>query len=273
MQQSLQVLQAPTLELRKLIQQELSENPVLEDNTEEISIEDQNMEDDDGFEEEFSNLSKLDDEWREYMAQSRTTAPRTSEQDEKRQFMFDSLVAPVTLQEHLIEQLGTSDLDADLHEVGIMIIGSIDEDGFLTGSSEDLCLSTGIPMPKISAALKVIQGFHPVGIGAQDLRECLLIQLSRLDKQYSLEGRIVDTHLDDLAHKRYPQIAKRLGVTVDQISRAAEFIGTLNPKPGRIFAATQNNYITPDIVVERDGADYAVVINNEQIPHLRISNT
>jgi RNA polymerase sigma-54 factor len=273
MQQSLQVLQAPTLELRKLIQQELSENPVLEDNTEEISIEDQNMEDDDGFEEEFSNLSKLDDEWREYMAQSRTTAPRTSEQDEKRQFMFDSLVAPVTLQEHLIEQLGTSDLDDDLHEVGEMIIGSIDENGFLTGTAEDLCLSTGIPMPKIRTALEVIQGFHPVGIGAQDLRECLLIQLNRLDKQHSLEGRIVDSYLDDLAHKRYPQIAKRLGVTVEQISRAAEFIGTLNPKPGRIFAATQNNYITPDIVVERDGADYAVVINNEQIPHLRISNT
>ena len=272
MQQSLQVLQAPTLELRKLIQQELSENPVLEDNTEEISLDEQNLDDDD-FDEEFSRLSKMDDEWREYMAQARTAAPRNSEQDEKRQFMFDSLVAPETLQEHLMEQLGTSDADNAQREIGETLIGNIDDGGFLTMSVEDLCFSSGIPMPQLRAALDLIHSFHPVGIGAQDLRECLLIQLTRLDKQHSLEYRIVDSHLDDLAHKRYPQIAKRLGVTVDQISRAAEFIATLDPKPGRMFTNSFNTYITPDVMVERDGDGYSVIINNEQIPHLRISNT
>lgn len=273
MQQSLQVLQAPAQELRTLIQQELSQNPVLEDNTEEISLDDQSLDDDDDFDDEFSKLSKLDDEWREYMAQSRTASPRTSEQDEKRQFLFDSLVAPVTLQEHLMEQVGTSDADSAQSEICQMLIGNIEESGLLASSIEDICFSSGIPMPQLRSALDLIQSFHPVGIGAQDLRECLLIQLTRLDKQHSLEYRIIDSHLDDLANKRYPQIAKRLGVNIDQISRAAEFISTLDPRPGRMFSVSNNNYITPDVMIERDGDDYSVIINNEQIPHLRISNT
>ncbi len=272
MQQSLQILQAPTLELRKLIQQELAENPTLEDNTEEISIEDQDLEEDD-FDEEFSKLSKLDEEWREYMAQTRSSAPRRDDQDERRQFLFDSLVAPVTLQEHLLEQLGTADLDDELRPIAEMLVGNIDDGGFLTTPIEDLCLNNGIPLPNLQTCLDLIQSFDPVGVGAQDLRECLLIQLRRLGKQHSLEYRVVDGHLDDLARKRYPQIARRLGVGVEQISRAAEFIATLDPRPGRMFSDNPNTYITPDVVVERDGDGYVVTLNNEQIPHLRISNT
>ncbi len=272
MQQSLQILQAPTLELRKLIQQELTENPTLEDNTEDISIEETELEDDD-FDEEFSRLSKMDDEWREYMAQTRANAPSREDQDEKRRFLFDSLVAPVTLQEHLMEQLGTSDADAERRVIAEMLIGNIEDSGLLTTPLEDLCMTTGIPLPKLEAALGLIQSFHPVGVGAQDLRECLLIQLARLDKARSLEYRVVDFHLDDLARKRYPQIARKLGVSLDHISRAAEFIATLDPRPGRIFADNPNTYITPDVVVERNDGEWVVLLNNEQIPHLRISNT
>jgi RNA polymerase sigma-54 factor len=272
MQQSLQILQAPTLELRKLIQQELTENPTLEDNTEEISIEETELEDDD-FDEEFSRLSKMDDEWREYMAQTRANAPSREDQDEKRRFLFDSLVAPVTLQEHLMEQLGTSDATQERRTIAEMLIGNIEDSGLLTTPVDDLCLTTGIPLPKLEAALGLIQSFHPVGVGAQDLRECLLIQLARLDKARSLEYRIVDSHLDDLARKRYPQIARKLGVSLDHISRAAEFIATLDPRPGRIFAESVNTYITPDVVVELNDGDWVVHLNNEQIPHLRISNT
>ncbi len=272
MQQSLQILQAPTLELRKLIQQELTENPTLEDDTEEISIEETELEDDE-FDEEFSRLSKMDDEWREYMAQTRASAPSREEQDEKRRFLFDSLVAPVTLQEHLMEQLGTADATNERRAIAEMLIGNIEDSGFLTTPVEDLCLAAGIPLPKLEAALGLIQSFHPVGVGAQDLRECLLIQLARLDKARSLEYRIVDAHLDDLARKRYPQIARKLGVSLDHVSRAAEFIATLDPRPGRIFADTFNPYITPDVVVERNDGDWVVYLNDEQIPHLRISNT
>jgi RNA polymerase sigma-54 factor len=119
----------------------------------------------------------------------------------------------------------------------------------------------------------LLQSFHPVGVAAQDLRECLLIQLRRLGKSHSLEYRVVDRFLDELARKHYPQIARRLSVSPKQITAAAEIIATLNPKPGSEFSSISNQFITPDISVERDGNDYLVIIHNEQVPHLRISNT
>ena len=270
MQQSLAVLQAPTLELRKLIQQELEENPVLEDHTEDISLEEKQAEEEE-FEREFEELAELDDDWRDHMANHRA-ASRNDEAAEKHQFVMDSLVEHETLQEHLLHQLGLSDIAEEDRETAEMLIGNIDEDGFLAFKIEDYALTARIPFPRLKRCLDLIQTFHPVGVGAQDLRECLLIQLERLGKHHSLEYRIVDNHLDELAHKRFPQIARRLGVTPHQISEAAEFIGTLDPKPGRIFTESANTYITPDVVVTRDGDGFAVEISNEQIPHLRISN-
>ncbi len=274
MQQSLQVLQVPTLELRQLIQQELSENPTLEDETSEISLEEQGLDKDaEDFDAEFSELSRLDDEWREYMAQTRSTVGRRDDDDEKRQYLFDSLVTPETLQENLLGQLGTLDISAEERAVAELIVGNIDDTGFLKSPLDELCFSAGIPMDDLVRAKKLVQGFHPVGVGAENLRECLQIQLERIGKGTSLEHRIVTAHLDDLAMKRYPLISRKLGVSTEQISRAAEFIATLDPRPGQIFSSNPNQYITPDVAVERDGDGYQVVINDEQIPHLRISNT
>ncbi|MFT5853276.1 MAG: RNA polymerase sigma-54 factor [Verrucomicrobiales bacterium] len=270
MQQSLAVLQAPTLELRKLIQQELEENPVLEDLTEDISLDEKQAEEEE-FEKEFEELSQLDDDWREHMANHRA-ASRNDEASEKHQFVMDSLVEHETLQEHLLHQLGLSDASEEDQATAEMLIGNIDEDGFLGFNIEDYALSARLPYPQLKRCLEMIQTFHPVGVGAQDLRECLLVQLERLDKDHSLEYRIVDNHLDDLAHRRYPQIARRLGVTPHHITEAAEFIGTLDPKPGSAFTETKNSYITPDVIVSRDGGEFAIEISNEQIPHLRISN-
>ncbi|MEM8953131.1 MAG: RNA polymerase factor sigma-54 [Verrucomicrobiota bacterium] len=275
MQQSLLILQAPTLELRQLIQQELSANPTLEDLTEEISLEETTQDpEDDEFEEEFAALSQLDDEWRDYMAQSRSVSARSAEEEEKRQFLLDSLVDPITLQEHLLEQLGTSELNADDRKIGELLIGNIDDAGFLQVSLEDLCFSSGIPLPELTKVKQVINSFHPIGVGAEDLAECLSIQLDRLGKQHSLESRIVSNHLDDLAKKRYPLIARKLGVSTEQVSRAADFIATLEPKPGRIFGSDLSRYITPDVIIERNGeGGYRIGLNNDQVPHLRISNT
>jgi RNA polymerase sigma-54 factor len=274
MQQSLLILQAPTLELRQLIQQELTANPTLEDVTEDISLDDATQDpEEDNFDEEFATLSKLDEEWRDYMAQTRTVKARTSEDEEKRQFLLDSLVDPITLQEHLLEQLGTSDLSPEERAIGELFVGNIDDTGFLQVSLEDLCFSSGIPLPQLEKVKKVINTFHPAGVGSENLAECLSIQLERLGKEHSLEYRIVAKHLDDLAKKRYPLIARKLGANTDQVSRAAEFIATLEPKPGRIFSSGPNRYITPDVLVEHDGeGGYRISLNNEQVPHLRISN-
>lgn len=275
MQQSLQVLQAATLELRTLVQQELNANPVLEDETAEISIEDQNLnEDDDGFEEEFSKLSQMDDEWREYMAQSRKTSQRSAAEEEKRQFMFDSLVRPVTLQESLLEQLSTEGIEEPTRSMAEMLIGNLDENGFLQVGVEEMSLNNGIPLEDLVEAKSIIQSFDPAGVGAESLGECLIAQLERSGKPFGLEYRIINDHLDDLAKRRFPQIAKKLGVTPEQVSQAADVIGRLDPKPGRLFESGDNRFITPDVYVEVDeDGNYQIRLNNEQVPRLRISNT
>lgn len=274
MQQSLQVLQAATMDLRNLVRQELEENPVLEDETTDVSLEETAKDnDDEAFEEEFAELSALDQEWREYMAQSRVSAPRRDDADERHQFMLDSLVAPETLQEHLTDQLNLSDMDEETRRIAELLIGNTDENGFLQVSIEDMCFDMGIPLPDLEVAKALIQSFDPVGVGAEDLRECLLIQLDRLGKRHSLEFRIVDHHLDDLAKKRYPLIAKKLSVSPEQITKAAEFIATLDPKPGSGFTSGNNTYVTPDVIVERIGGEWTVSLVNDSVPRLRISNS
>ena len=275
MQQSLQILQAPTVELRTLVQQELSENPVLEDETAEISIEEQDMnEDDDGFDDEFSKLSQMDEEWREYMAQSHKSSQRSAADEEKRQFMFDSLVRPVTLQEHLLEQLTTEGIEEPIRGLAEMLVGNLDDNGFLQVGIEELSLNNGIPLEDLDRAKRVIQSFDPAGVGAETLGECLISQLERTGKPFGLEFRIISDHLDDLAKRRFPQIAKKLGISTEQVSQAADVIGRLDPKPGRMFESGDNRFITPDVYVDIDeDGNYQVRLNNEQVPRLRISNT
>jgi len=154
-----------------------------------------------------------------------------------------------------------------------VIVGNIDDRGFLQAGPEDISASTGMDQADLERVLEVVQTFHPVGVAARDLRECLLIQLKRLGKEQSLEYRIVDRHLDDLGKRRFPEIARRCGTTPEQVQRAANFIATLDPKPGQIFTSDPNNYVLPDVTVERISGDWMISLNGEQIPHLRISNT
>ena len=272
LQQSLQILQAPMLELRNLIQQELCTNPTLEEDQMEPTIEDKKQEHDE-FQEEFDRLAKLDDEWRDYMAQSQSYSGRSAEDEERRQFFFDSIVGMQTLQQHLMEQLNSSDISEADRQLAELLIGNIDDAGFLQTTPEDIANNTGMEAADLTRVLEFVQTFHPVGVGARDLRECLLIQLRRLSKDQTLEYRIVDRHIDDLGKRRFPEIARRLGTTTEQVQRAAGFIGTLDPKPGQIFTPDPNNYVLPDVNVEKIGGEWTISLNGEQIPHLRISNT
>lgn len=274
MQQSLQLLQTPTLELRQLVSQELAVNPTLEEESIDISLDEASTPgEDDEFDKEFAELSQLDEEWREYMAQSRMSSPKPHDADEKHQFVMDSIVEPVTLQDHLLNQLSTAEIDKELRELAETLIGNIDDSGFLQIDPEDMSFDMGIPIDDIEDAKSLIQSFDPVGVGASDLRDCLLIQLERVGKHHSLEYRIVDHHLEDLARKRYPQIAKKLSVTPEQITVAAEHIGSLDPHPGSRFGSDTNSYVTPDVIVERVGGEWNVTMVNDSIPRLRISNS
>jgi RNA polymerase sigma-54 factor len=221
LQQSLALLQAPTLELKALVEQELQQNPVLEEaaatETElqqkdsreadqaaeaadpaeppadldfDPATEKSTSEPVDDFQAEFERLVQLDQEWRDHFAQTNLPMRASAEEEERRQFMFDSLVASTSLQEMLLEQVRESTLTEDEWPVAEMLIGNVDEYGYLKATLEELASSTGLPQDKILQVLKVIQSFEPVGVGARDLRECLLLQLERLGQQNTLEFRI-----------------------------------------------------------------------------------
>ena len=271
LQQSLMILQAPVLELRNIIQQEIQTNPTLEEESMEPTIEDRQKEHDE-FKEEFERLAKLDEEWRDYMAQSTSYAGRSNEDDEKRLFFFDSLVKEETLQQHLLEQVAANDIVGAEARVAELIIGNIDDAGFFQASIVEIAETSGCSEQTVEEILEKIQTFHPVGVGARDLKDCLMIQLRRLGKDNSLEWRIVDRFLDDLGKRRFPEIARRLSTAVEHVQRAANFIATLDPKPGQIFAADPNNYVLPDVAVEKIGGAWQIALNGDQIPHLRISN-
>lgn len=271
MQQSLQILQVPALELQQLIQAELSLNPVLEVESFEVSLEQTAPEDPDA---DIRDLSRLDEEWREYYSQMRAqTSPRTAEDDERHRFMMDSIVAQTTLQEHLLNQLNLSNLnDRKVREMCEFIIGNIDDDGFLHTSVEELSLQHGVPIDQLQGAKAIVQSLDPAGVGAENLRECLLLQLERSGRKASLAHRIIDHHLEDLAHKRYTLLSKRLAAPPEQISKAVEVIASLDPRPAQGFTQSRNHYVTPDIHVERHNGGYVPVMNNSDLPQLRISN-
>ena len=302
LQQSLALLQAPTLELKALVEQELQQNPVLEEAAS-PEVEQQEKESDpervevadpaeppadltfdpaaekstnepvDDFQAEFERLVQLDQEWRDHFAQTNIPSRVSAEEEEKRQFMFDSLVASTSLQEILLEQVRESALPEDKWPVAEMLIGNIDEYGYLKATVEELAASTGLAAENILEVLKVIQSFDPPGVGARDLRECLMLQLERAGQKETLEYRVVSEFMEALGKRRIPEIARGTGTEVDEVQDAMENIARLEPRPGRAYLADNDQYILPEVFVHRSGDDFVVSTNNEHIPHLRISNT
>ncbi|MCG3148343.1 MAG: RNA polymerase sigma-54 factor [Verrucomicrobiae bacterium] len=286
LQQSLHLLQVSALELNQLVHEEMQQNPLLEElskddsprvemeGSDETGIADDAREKNEKeFKEEFEALAKLDEEWREYFSQTNTFHGRSTEAEEQRQHFFDSIVQQESLQQHLLSQLNFANTAPDQRKVVELLIGSINDDGYLLTPLEEISISSGIPLAQLQAASELIQTFHPVGVGARSLKECLLIQLNRLGKADSIEAQIVGQHLEDLGKKRYPEIARVMGLSVDQVQQLANFIATLEPRPGRLFSTDQHHYVAADVVIQRVDDDYVILLNSEQIPHLRISNT
>jgi RNA polymerase sigma-54 factor len=301
LQQSLALLHAPTLELKALVEQELQQNPVLE----EVSSPDPDLDDKlagdedeapadyadgsedtvadsasgvvaetpaDAFQAEFDRLVQLDQEWRDHFAQTNAPMRQSVEEEEKRQFMFNSLAVGTSLMQMLMDQAREADLSGEQHGVAELIVGNIDDYGYLKATVEELSASTNLPEEKILEVLKVIQTFDPPGVGAHDLRECLLLQLERAGRQDFLEYRIVRDYMEALGKRRIPEIALGTGRTIEEVQEALGRIGRLEPRPGRAFSPDTNQYILPEVFVQKVGDDFVVTTNNEYIPHLHISN-
>jgi RNA polymerase sigma-54 factor len=226
----------------------------------------------DAFQAEFDRLVQLDQEWRDHFAQTNAPMRQSVEEEEKRQFMFNSLAVGTSLMQMLMDQAREADLSGEQRGVAELIVGNIDDYGYLKATVGELSASTNLPEEKILEVLKVIQTFDPPGVGAHDLRECLLLQLERAGRQDSLEYRIVRDYMEALGKRRIPEIARGAGRTIEEVQEALGRIGRLEPRPGRAFSPDTNQYILPEVFVQKVGDDFVVTTNNEYIPHLHISN-
>jgi RNA polymerase sigma-54 factor len=297
LRQSLKILQVAALDLRSVIQEELQNNPTLEElPMEGTSLEQQSEErerdnlnrDGEGpnetpsqsnereqmdFSKEFDILTKLDEDWRDYMSNAGGAQPFTADDAEKRQHFFDSLVTETSLQEHLMRQAEMTDLGKPAMVAMQHLVGSLDDRGFLTQTASDVALQTGLPLDVVQESLKTLKAFEPAGIGAKDLGECLVLQLQAKGRGDSLAARIVRDHFTLLTRRRIPEIARKIGAHMDDVQEAIEEIGTLDPAPGRRFADDSNRVVVPDVTVEEDRGEWKIILNSDYIPRLRISNT
>jgi len=287
LRQSLKILQVAALDLRSVIQEELQSNPTLEElPMEGVSLDKENdaehkensddtrdQREEMDFSKEFEILNKLDDDWRDYMANAGGNQPFTSEDAEKRQHFFDSLVTETSLQEHLMQQAELTDTSPELVQAMRYLVGCLDDRGFLTQTPSDVALQTQLPLSTVQEAVRLIKTFDPPGIGAQSLEECLRLQLSAKGRSDSLAARIVRDYFELLTRRRIPEIARKTGASMDDVQHAIEEIGALDPAPGRRFADDSNRVVVPDVTVEKDDDEWRILLNNDYIPRLRISST
>ncbi len=272
--QSLEILQMPLLDLQQMIKQELSENPTLEA-TQEIADEQIEIEqgtkdvDRDEFDNEFDKLAALGEEFDSYRDRGQLSGG--SDADEKYQYMMDSLSEATSLHDQLLEQLTMADLNDYEKKIAEIVLGNIDDDGYLQLDVEDLLSLPNFPAETLDKILNIVHDFDPAGVGARDLRECLLLQLKRAGKEDSQEYQLVADHLDLLGRHKYDDIARGMGLAVERVKELAKATAKLDPKPGHSVSETRIEYITPEIIIEKKDGEYVITQNKKPYPKLFIS--
>ncbi len=281
LQQAIKMLQLSTIELQNAIEQELMENPALEvdeekdqneislDNEEILKVDDQESNDPEemGFDD--------NEYFEEYFIEKNAKIGKSEDtEDTKRKFLEGAVARDETLQEYLVSQLSMMDVDAQLKELATILISYIDPMGYLSLSIDELSKEIGIPEKELLEALKLVQSLDPPGVGARNIKECLLLQLENLNEDpelLSLSKRIIEESLNDLKLHRVGEIARRYKVSVSIIERAIEIISRLEPYPGRQFYSGDINYIIPDVIVEKREGNWEVITNDIAIPRLRVN--
>ena len=282
LQNSLKILQSASFDLRTAILAELQRNPLLEElPIESVSVEAESeliQEDGDSRNEEldfdnddFSILEKISDDYMESQMTDTVMSGSDLQMQERRDHFLNSLTQEESLQQHLIDQVSLCDCDDPTKENLVLLIGSLDENGYLTESPSNLSLQLNIPYPKFLEALEILKTFNPSGIGAKDLQECLLIQLQRNQREDSLAYSIIDKAYPLLLRRRIQEIAKKLKVSDEAIQKALEEIASMDPAPGKRFSDDSNTVIEPDIRIFQEDELWKIELNNEYIPKLRIS--
>ena len=270
MHQSLHILQLPALELRTLISQELELNPMLEEvevtlqAEEETPVENSREE---SLPPEVRHLAEEDGEWRAYLSQ-----PQAAADEEKRTYQESLITKPITPQEALLQQLKLILQDPKTLEIGEYLLGNLDENGYLETTASETAEACGTSQEAVEAVLQIIRHLEPPGIGARNLRECLLAQLDESGLTDSLAYRIVSENLlDELGKRHYDEIRKKLKADPQAVEEARETISHLEPHPGRLLANEKPSYVRPDLIVAKRQDRFEVTFTNEGIPSIRIN--
>ena len=275
LQQALKLLQVPTLELQAILKQEIMQNPMLEEVDELTDSEDLAKEDspEEKANEEAEDPTEEDPiDWSDYMQDGALDRAYIPESEAQTEFLEKVQVTRTTLAESLLEQLHFLNLPDDKMILAEFLVGSLDDRGWLATPLEDVARETGQPLEVCEALLLVIQALEPVGVGARDLRECLLIQLETRGEKDTLAWRMIHDQFDHLVNRRFPEIARQQRCSAEQVQEAADVIATLNPRPGLQVSAEEPRYVMPDLLVERVDEEYLVLLNDRHLPRLRISS-
>jgi RNA polymerase sigma-54 factor len=288
LQQAIKLLTLTHLEMTNVIAEELVENPMLEetDNEQDHNSESEGdtpaeLEAREATSEDFSEnpLMREKDEfdWESYADSfnSNSSAPTpnmASNSDPDEMPSYENIISKgMTLAEHLEWQLKMEDISADDWKLAQMIIGNINDDGYLEINFDELIEQSGFKREAAYELLEVIQRLDPVGCGSTNLKECLLAQARIAEERSPLLEKIIRDHLEDLQAKSFEKISKALAVSVDQVKKTALLLQNFHPKPGRLVAPQETHYILPDIFVVNIGGEFVVQVNDEGVPHLRVS--
>ncbi len=291
--QSMEILQLPIMALEERIEQEVQENPVLEMQEEDpdLPTDQEDVEPPDAptdeerelvideatnLERDFERLLKMDEQWPEHFEERVRPSRNRMDEDGERQHdaMANMVDRPLSLQDYLHDQLSWFELDAPLRAMADRIIYNLNPNGYLETSLEDLlgASATEDDLALARKALALVQKLDPPGVGARDLRECLLLQLTPGMPCFEQLQTLISSHLADLEHNRLPLIVKKTGYSIEMINEAIKELRKLNPKPAAGFNEAFVPTVTPDVFVEQaEGGAYKVRLEDGRTPSLFIS--
>src|SRR3954465_12160996 len=276
LQQAIKLLPMSTLELADLLNQEMVENPLLEEvETEELQPAEQQQAEKTEAEKPTTEKSDTwDDADYEYFFGDYLDdgyRSRTPAEVKELPPIENTLSTTGSLSDHLLWQLSMQTDDEKLKEIGRAIIGNLDDDGYLVASVEEIAAMAEWPVGDVERALQHVQTFDPIGVAARDLQECLWLQLRQLGLEGTPSEKIITEHLRLLQNHQVPEIARKLGMSIEDLKEHVEIIRNLDPKPGSRYNPSQSQYVIPDVYVVKVEDQYVAALNEEGLPQLRIS--
>ncbi len=276
LQQAIKLLPMSTLELSDLLNQEMVENPLLEEvPTEELQPAEQQQaekpEPEKPATEKADNWDDADYEY--FFGDYLDDGYRSRQPSEVKELppIENTLSTTGSLSDHLLWQLSLQTSDDRLREIGRAIIGNLDDDGYLVASVEEVAAMGEWPVTDVERALQHLQTFDPIGVAARDLQECLWLQIRHIGLEGTPSEKIVTEHLRLLQNHQVPEIARKLGMSIEDLKEHIEIIRNLDPKPGSRYNPTQSQYVIPDVYIVKIEDQYVAALNEEGLPQLRIS--